>query len=134
MISKVSVIIPCYNQANFLDETLQSVLNQTYTNWECIVVDDGSTDNTVLIIEDYCLKDHRFQIVTRPKSKIKGANSCRNYGFEKSQGAYIQWFDSDDLMRKDKLSILVGLILDKKTNCVLGNFAFFREEFNLLND
>lgn len=94
----VSIIIPTYNRAHLIGETLDSILAQTYTNWECIVVDDGSMDNTNDVLESYCKKDTRLKYYQRPKSSPKGANTCRNYGFELSKGEYINWFDSDDLM------------------------------------
>ncbi|MAP79620.1 MAG: hypothetical protein CL526_00900 [Aequorivita sp.] len=97
----VSIIIPTYNRAHLIGETLDSVLAQTYSNWECIVVDDGSTDGTEALLQKYVEQDNRFQYHHRPKDRPKGANACRNYGFEVSKGEYVNWFDSDDLMTKD---------------------------------
>jgi glycosyltransferase involved in cell wall biosynthesis len=94
----VSIIIPTYNRAHLIGETLDSVLAQTYTNWECIIVDDGSTDNSEEVINEYTKKDPRFQYHQRPDNKQKGPNACRNYGYELSKGEYINWFDSDDIM------------------------------------
>lgn len=94
----VSIIIPTYNRAHLIGETLDSVLAQTYQNWECIVVDDGSTDGTDEVMAAYMAKDTRFQYHHRPKDRLPGGNAARNYGFEVSKGEYIQWFDSDDLM------------------------------------
>jgi len=104
----VSIIIPTYNRAHLIGETLDSVLAQTYTNWECIVVDDGSTDTTDEVLKLYCDKDERFQFYNRPKDRSKGANACRNYGFELSKGEYINWFDSDDLMTPEKLTLQIN--------------------------
>ena len=94
----VSIIIPTYNRAHLIGETLDSILAQTYTNWECIIVDDGSTDDTETVIVNYIKKDSRFQFYKRPIDKLKGPNSCRNYGFNTAKGDLIQWFDSDDLL------------------------------------
>ncbi len=94
----ISIIIPTYNRAHLIGETLDSVLAQIYPNWECIIVDDGSSDNTAILIADYIKKDNRFQYHQRPVDRIKGANACRNYGFEVSKGEYVKWFDSDDVM------------------------------------
>lgn len=99
----VSIIIPTYNRAHLIGETLDSVSVQTYTNWECIIVDDGSTDDIESLIKNYIQKDKRFQYHKRPVDRMKGANTCRNYGYELSNGAYIKWFDSDDLMHSDFL-------------------------------
>ena len=104
----VSIIIPTYNRAHLIGETLDSVLAQTYTNWECIVVDDRSTDETDKLLQFYCNKDVRFKYHHRPKNSDKGANACRNYGFKLSKGTYINWFDSDDLMLPNKLEMQVS--------------------------
>ena len=115
----VSIIIPTYNRAHLIKQTLNSVLKQSYTNWECIVVDDGSTDNTGNVITEYCAKDARFQYHHRPNDRPKGANACRNYGFELSKGDYIQWFDSDDLMYIDKLKHQIEYALLHKADVVV---------------
>lgn len=104
----ISIIIPTYNRASLLRETLDSVLMQTYQNWECIVVDDGSTDNTKEIVLNYREKDSRFSYHSRPIDMPKGANSCRNFGFELSKGEFINWFDSDDIMLPEFLSKKIG--------------------------
>lgn len=107
----VSIIIPAYNRAHLIGETLDSVLAQTYINWECIVIDDGSNDNTSELLAEYCKKDNRFQYHHRPKDRPKGANACRNYGFELCKGEWIQFLDSDDLLESFCLSERVNLIL-----------------------
>lgn len=93
----VSIIIPTYNRAHLISETLNSIIAQTYVEWECIIVDDGSTDNTSVIINEYIKNDKRFQYHHRPENKFKGPSACRNYGFEKAKGEYVNWMDSDDL-------------------------------------
>ena len=98
---KVSIIIPVYNRELLLPETLDSILAQTYINWECILVDDGSTDDSLSVCNSYAQQDSRFNVFSRPASVKKGANGCRNYGFHHASGEFIQWFDSDDLMEKD---------------------------------
>ena len=114
--SLVSIIIPTYNRAHLISETLHSIIAQTYTYWECIVVDDGSTDNTEEILKNYIKKDKRFQYHQRPKDKPKGANACRNYGISISNGDFLLVMDSDDLLH-DFLSLAqkhnVKLILDE---------------------
>ena len=115
----VSIIIPTFNRAHLIGETLDSVLAQTYKNWECIVVDDGSTDNTAQLMVGYVAKDARFQYHHRPESKLKGANACRNYGFEQCKGDFIQWFDSDDRMHPDKLRIKLDFALQQKADIIV---------------
>lgn len=94
----VSIIIPTFNKADLAIETLKSVLAQSYINWECIIVDDGSKIEEYNTILNFTKTDRRFTIYKRPSNKPKGANACRNYGMLLSKGKYIQFFDSDDLM------------------------------------
>lgn len=106
----VSIIIPTYNRAHLIGETLDSISNQTFTNWECIVVDDGSTDDTESLLKSYIQKDARFHFLKRPKNRLKGANASRNYGFEHSKGDYVQWFDSDDVMFPENIETKTRLL------------------------
>ncbi|MBP92713.1 MAG: hypothetical protein CMC55_01200 [Flavobacteriaceae bacterium] len=115
----VSIIIPTYNRAHLLGETLDSVLAQTYPNWECLVVDDGSTDGTAELLNHYIAKDSRFHYHKRPDSHLAGGNGARNYGFELSSGDYIQWFDSDDLMLPTKLELKLDAILEHDVDFVV---------------
>lgn len=112
----VSIIIPTFNRAHFISETLNSIEQQTYTNWECIIVDDGSTDGTENLLNKYISKDSRFSYFKRPSALPKGANACRNYGFEQSNGKYINWFDSDDVMEPSKLELQVNALELHKEN------------------
>ncbi|WP_336094495.1 glycosyltransferase family 2 protein [Leeuwenhoekiella sp. CH_XMU1409-2] len=95
---RFSIIIPVYNGEEYLKETLTSIQKQTYLNWECVVVDDGSRDSSVNIAELFALHDTRFKIFQRPASLPKGANSCRNFGFDQITGDFVNWFDADDYM------------------------------------
>jgi glycosyltransferase involved in cell wall biosynthesis len=101
----VSIIIPTYNRAYLIGETLDSILAQTYQNWECIIVDDGSTDNTDEVVGVYLVKDTRFHLYHRPDIHKAGGNGARNYGFKLCKGEYVNWFDSDDLMHPKKLEM-----------------------------
>lgn len=106
----ISIIIPTYNRGHIVLDTLKSIQNQSYTAWECIIVDDGSTDNTENIINELIIIDSRFKYYKRPKKLIKGPNTCRNFGFSKSKGAWIKWLDSDDLLHKNCLKQKVNFI------------------------
>lgn len=107
----VSIIIPTYNRAHLISETLDSVLAQTYENWECIIVDDGSTDDSEFVINGFVKKDNRFRYLDRPLGRPKGANACRNFGFEISVGKYIMFLDSDDVCENfcllERLTIMI---------------------------
>ena len=89
----ISIIVPCYNQAQYLDECLQSVFNQTYQNWECIIVNDGSPDNTEEIALQWTKKDVRFKYLNKENG---GLSSARNAGIEIAKGEWILPLDCDD--------------------------------------
>ena len=89
----ISVIVPCYNQAQYLDECLQSVLDQTYTDWECIIVNDGSPDHTEEIAKKWVEKDARFRYLSKENG---GLSSARNAGIEIAKGEWILPLDADD--------------------------------------
>jgi len=121
----ISIIIPTYNRANLLPETLESVIAQTYENWECIVIDDGSTDGTEELLKKYIQKDNRIKCYKRPNQYKLGGNGARNYGFDISKGEYIQWFDSDDLMVKDKIQKQVAKLQNSSLSmCVCQSSVF----------
>lgn len=96
--TKLSVIIPCYNNGIYLKEMIDCCLKQTFNDWELIIVDDHSTDNqTPQIVREYANKDKRIKFFTRNRNP-KGSVVCRNIGFERSSGKYIIHFDADDLI------------------------------------
>jgi len=108
--NKVSIIIPTFNRGTIITETLDSITAQTHLDWECLIIDDGSIDSTESVINDYSLRDDRFIYHKRPRDRTKGANACRNYGFEQCSGEFIQWFDSDDIMLPEKLALKIELL------------------------
>lgn len=95
-----SIIITNYNHENYLSDSLYSVLNQTFRDFECIIIDDGSTDNSLIIINKIVNKDCRFKIITQ---KNQGVCKARNTGFYQATGDYIIFFDSDDILHKNYL-------------------------------
>lgn len=106
----ITIIIPTYNRANYIEETLDSILAQTYPNWECIIINDGSTDNTSEILKKYHDKDSRFLYFNRIEKYKKGAAGARNFGLDianERNAKYIQFFDDDDLMYPQKLSLQI---------------------------
>jgi glycosyltransferase involved in cell wall biosynthesis len=107
----VSIIIPNFNRGPIIEETITSVLKQSYDNWECLIVDDCSTDNSIEIIKSYCNKDSRFKFYQRDREP-KGAPTSRNIGLCKSNGEFIIFLDSDDLLAKDCLLNRVKVIND----------------------
>ncbi|MGU9939092.1 glycosyltransferase family 2 protein [Empedobacter brevis] len=129
----VSIIIPSFNRADIIGDTLDSIKIQTYTNWECIVIDDGSTDHTEQVLENYIEKDKRFKFYHRPDYLVKSGNSCRNYGFEKSKGELVTFFDSDDVMLEDFLSSRIELFT-QKIEIVFATYTIVDENLNFLRE
>ncbi|SDB22024.1 Glycosyltransferase involved in cell wall bisynthesis [Flavobacteriaceae bacterium MAR_2010_188] len=103
----VSVVIPCFNQAEFLEEALTSVLEQDYQNWECLLVNDGSDDNTEGICNKWIAKDPRFQYYAKKNS---GLSATRNYGIVRSNGKYILPLDADDKISPNYLKECVSYL------------------------
>lgn len=125
---KISVIIPTYNAADFIAETIHSLRSQTYKNWECFIVDDGSYDDTAHIVRGFCKKDSRINLINRPSNLVKGANSCRNYGFQLASGEFVQWFDADDLMHPEMLKKRSQVLKDHDFDFVISKGAKFKDE------
>lgn len=118
----VSIIVPCYNQAQFLDESLNSVLSQTYTNWECIIVNDGSPDKTDEVAKKWCQKDERFKYLYKENG---GLCSARNAGIKISKGEYILPLDSDDVIHKSFLERLVPELKNDETLAIVSCYSKF---------
>lgn len=97
----VSIITPAYNCDQYIAETIHSVLNQTYSQWEMIIVDDASTDNTVKILESYIMKDDRIKVISLKGNQ--GVANARNVGMRNARGRYLAFLDSDDIWNENKL-------------------------------
>lgn len=104
---KVSIIIPAYNVEQEIESSLNSIRIQTYTNLEIIVINDGSTDNTLRIVQEVAKTDQRITILTQENS---GLSRTRNRGLEFSTGKYVYFFDADDVLKKSAISLLVEKI------------------------
>ncbi|OGS69796.1 MAG: hypothetical protein A3G95_00295 [Flavobacteria bacterium RIFCSPLOWO2_12_FULL_31_7] len=101
----ISIIIPVYNQEKYLAETLNSVLNQSCSNWECILVNDGSADNSVSVINQYLAKDNRFSFIN---SENKGVSHARNLALKQVKGDFILFLDGDDIIHTEKLQMAIS--------------------------
>ena len=106
---KVTVIIPVYNGAGFITDTMESVKHQTHPKWECIVVDDGSTDTTAAVVKNWMAGDTRFRYIYQTN---KGLSGARNTGLQNAQGSFIQFLDADD--------VILPLKLEKQLKCLEG--------------
>lgn len=121
----VSIITPVYNCEKFIVDTLESVLDQTYSNWEMILVDDLSTDNSAKIIKKYVKKDKRFIYIKLKENS--GAAIARNTALEKSKGRFIAYLDADDLWDKEKLEKQVKFMKDH-------NYAFTCTDYEKIDE
>ncbi|WP_223608933.1 glycosyltransferase family A protein [Chryseobacterium sp. OSA05B] len=127
---QISVIVPCYNQADYLEECLRSVLNQTYPNWECIIVNDGSTDHTGEIALEWTQKDERFKYIDK---KNGGLSAARNTGIENAKGKWILPLDCDDRIGDEYLKLAEEKFNDGYTviYCKAEFFGTTTEPWNL---
>lgn len=130
----VSVIIPCYNAELYIEETLQSLTEISYKNWECIVVNDGSTDNSEEVIVKFCDNDKRFKYFRQSNA---GPSVARNYAISKSVGEYILPLDADDLISKTYIEEAVNIIHNNKeiklVYCNAEMFGLLNQKWNLPN-
>jgi hypothetical protein len=127
----VSIIVPCYNHAQFLDECLQSVLDQTDPKWECIIVNDGSPDNTEEVARKWAVKDDRFHYVYTVNG---GLSSARNAGIAKSIGEYILPLDADDILHPDYLKKLVPVLQKDDLLGIVSCYSnfFYKTKSNII--
>ncbi len=122
-----SIIVPCFNRETLIKETLDSVLNQSHKNWECIVVDDGSTDSSISIVKQYSESDERVKFFQR-ENRPKGAPSCRNMGIECATGTFLIFLDSDDLLAPWCLTERLDFLKNNPNFDASINYSVFFDE------
>ena len=127
---KISVIIPCYNVEKYLRECLDSVVNQTLKDIEIICVNDGSTDGTQKILEEYAQKDDRILLINKPNG---GLSLARNTGMEKMRGEYVAFLDSDDWVDLDFYEKLYNAAKQNGADSAIGCTVYFLDEKNIVN-
>lgn len=121
----VSIIVACYNQGKYLAETLDTVLDQEYKNWECIIINDGSSDNTEYVAKSYTKKDDRFKYIYQDN---QGVCVARNSAIAESSGKYILCLDADDKISKEYIKLSVKeLEQDPSLTIVTCNYKFFEK-------
>ena len=121
----VSVIMPCFNSEKFIEASIQSVLNQTFKNFELIIIDGGSSDNTTKIINKLALTDNRLSLLENLEDQ--GPAHARYKGINKSKGIYIAFLDADDLWLKNKLSLQINFMNE-------NNFSFSYTRYRSINE
>ena len=142
----VSIILPCYNVVSFLDQSLSDVLNQTYNNWECILIDDGSIDKTASTLKTWQQKDQRFKYFYQDNQGLSGA---RNTGLKKAKGDYIYFFDPDDLIdhntiedltsyhiKQPEIDIVIGknAITEGQNKTIKGYLSHYKKHSTVINN
>ena len=119
----VSIVVPCYNQAQYLSEAIESIIKQTYQNWECIIVNDGSPDNTDEIVKDWINKDNRIHYLKKTNT---GVCDTRNKGIALAKGSYILPLDADDKIAPQYLEEAISVFnKDNKLKLVYCNLILF---------
>ena len=118
----ISIIVPIYNVENYLRQCLDSIMNQTYQNFECLLINDGSPDNSADICREYVAKDARFRYFEKENG---GVASARNLGIKRSEGAYITFIDSDDWVDSDYLEVLHNSLLEEDADISVSTYKRF---------
>lgn len=116
----VSIITPLFNAEKFITHTIESVLAQTYVNWEMLIIDDASTDAGPIIAKNYEKKDIRIQLKSLRENQ--GAGICRNTGTEMAKGHYIAFLDSDDVWHPEKLNKQINLMLEQEQDVCYSSY------------
>lgn len=124
MTEKITIIVPVYNVEHYLDKCLDSLINQTYKNLEIIVINDGSTDNSGIICQEYAQKDNRIVYIEKENG---GQSEARNMGLDRMTGSYVTFVDSDDWIELDYVEILYKKITEYQADIAVGNYYSFNE-------
>jgi glycosyltransferase involved in cell wall biosynthesis len=117
----VSIVVPVYDRADLLPRCLSSVEQQTFADWECLIVDDGSTDTSVQVARSFSIRDARFKSLVQTRSR-KGAAACRNEGIERAKGEFIIFLDSDDVLSPACLATRARILAEHSSS----DFAVFQ--------
>lgn len=128
---KVSIITPTFNSENFIEQTITSVINQSFEDWELIIIDDASSDGTINIVDDFIEKNHNIKLLRNDVNK--GAAVTRNKGVEASTGDFIAFLDADDLWKPDKLEIQIKFMLENNIDVCFCSYDLMNEKGDYLN-
>lgn len=128
----VSIILPVYNGAAYLSEAIESILNQSHTEFELIIVDDCSTDDSAVIAENYKNKDTRIKIIHNPENKKLPASL--NIGHKAAKGNYITWTSHDNILKSDFLKTLLNSIKEKGVGVVFSNYDIINEKGKIIRE
>ena len=131
MYGKVSIIMPNYNCEKFIKDTIESVINQTYSNWELLIVDDCSMDNSVEIINNYCEQDERIKLFINDENR--GAAASRNWALREAEGKWIAFLDSDDLWLPEKLEKQLAFMVNNSYHFSYTAYEHINEQNEPMN-
>ncbi|BAO55738.1 glycosyltransferase family 2 protein [Nonlabens marinus] len=135
MSSKVTILLSTFNRAQLIEETLVSIQNQTYQNFECLITDDNSTDSTEKVVNEFCINDSRFTYHRKPRSYPNGLSANRNFGLDLAKALdakYIQFFDDDDIMHPKKIEMQMMFFKQDPLLEIVGcKFQGFIGDFDL---
>lgn len=118
----ISIIVPIYNKEDYLPQCLDSIINQSYTNFEVLLVNDGSTDSSGIICQEYAERDSRFRYIEKENG---GVSSARNLGLERSEGAYITFIDSDDWVEFNYLEVLYNALRENNADVAISSYKSY---------
>lgn len=126
----VSIIMPSYNSSKYIAKTIDSIVSQFYTNWELLITDDCSTDNTCEIIKEYAAYDQRIKLFVMEKNK--GAGVARNKSIEEAKGRYIAFCDSDDRWKPEKLEVQLRFMVENRVEICYSSYLKCNENDKVL--
>lgn len=127
----VSVIMPCYNMASYVSDSIKSVIAQTYPHWELLIVDDASTDETVNIIKSYAQADSRIKFAI--KKQNSGISDTRNQCIQMAQGQFLAFLDADDIWHPEKLEKQLSFMLAKNIGFTYSTYDWIDEDGRIMN-
>lgn len=130
----VTIVMATFNRAHLIEESLLTIQNQTYENWECLIIDDGSTDATQEVLKPYLKKDPRFQYIHRTENYKKGLPGCRNYGLDSAKGEFVIFFDDDDIVHPQNLELCVAVLRNNLYDFCVYKKRSFNDIFNFQFD
>jgi len=128
----VSIITPTYNSERFIAQTIESVINQSYTNWEMLITDDCSNDNTIDIVKFYQSKDSRIKLFKLEKNH--GAGVARNHSLKNAKGRYVAFCDADDQWKKNKLELQLKFMEENNLEFSYSDYEVIDENGNFLRN
>lgn len=131
MKNKVTIIVPVYNAKKYIKRCIESILKQTYENFELLLINDGSKDNSIKILNDYLKKDKRIKVIDKEN---EGVAKTRNLGIKKATGKYIMFIDNDDYIDPDYVETYIKIAIDNNSDVVMGGYKRPNSQGNIIKE